>query len=58
MQVDKISKINKSAGWNKAVQVEIFENLLQGVLAHRDFVYRGFAHRGFFPSFKSFFIAT
>ena len=28
MQVGKISKINKSAGWNKAVQVGISGNLL------------------------------
>ena len=28
VQVGKISKINKSAGWNKAMQVGIFQKLL------------------------------
>ena len=32
VQVGKISKINKSAGWNKAVQVGILENLLLQIM--------------------------
>ena len=32
VQVGKISKINKSAGWNKDVQVGIFGNLLLQIL--------------------------
>ena len=28
VQVDEISKINKNAGWNKALQVVILDNLL------------------------------
>ena len=32
MQVGKISKINKSAGWNKAMQVGILKNLLLQIM--------------------------
>ena len=32
VQVGKISKINKSAGWNKAIQVGILGNLLLQIM--------------------------
>ena len=32
VQVGKISKINKKAGWNKAVQVGCLENLLLQIM--------------------------